>query len=179
MSTAGAATLAVVRETADDDAEVITKSDTGTSTKPAAARWTDILAKLVPTGMIGSYSFLVGLMVALIDEPTAAEPEPDQYIGFRVGVWAAFTICTLLYSYAAYVTRRSTAVRDQRRKFPWELAASTFAFAAWGLSTPGSWVIASVDGTFYRVVLPTAIGLGAVLVLGIFSEAIKTKLPAA
>ena len=179
MSTAGAATLAVVRETASGDDDVITKSDTGTSTERVAARWTDILAKLVPTGMIGSYSFLIGVIIALIEDPTEGQPAPNEYIGFRIALWALFIALTFGYSYAAYVKRRSAAVAagDPRRRFPWELVASTFAFAAWGMSTPGSWVIDSLDSSFWRVVAPTGIAVVAVLILGIFSDNIRSKLP--
>jgi uncharacterized membrane protein len=176
MSTAGAATLAVAREAATKDDEYVTKSDTGTAMDDSPAKWTDILAKLVPTGMIAGYSLLITMIVGFIDEPTVKDPNPNEYIPGRIVLWVLFILITLAYSYSAYLSRRPKS-RKKKRKVQWELVASTFAFAAWGVSTPGSWLIDTFDSNVNRVVMPTAIGVVSVLLLGLFSGSIKMKLP--
>jgi hypothetical protein len=171
MSTAGAATLAVIRDTPRADGEKVTKADTGTGGSDQLAGAIDILAKLVPTGVIASYSGVLTIMLGLIPEATAKEPTPNQQIGWRIGIYVVFVAIAAIYAAWAYSKRK--VVRTANRKAPWELFASVFAFVAWGLVTPGSWLIDLFDDKIPRTILPLLIGAFSVALLSRFALATK------
>ena len=177
MSTAGAATLAVVRETPAADQEPVTKGEMGTGDASIAAQWTDILAKLVPTGMIAGYSLLITLLIGFIEEPTVEDPSPNEYVPGRIIIWSIFLVLTFVVSLAAYNRRKKPKTTTTQRKFPWELAASTFAFAAWGLATPGNWLEPLFESEVNKALVPTGVGVVSALLLGVFSADIRKKLP--
>lgn len=170
--------MAVARETPTADGQQVTKAETGTGGTSTAAQWTDILAKLVPTGMIAGYSLLTTLLLGFIKEPTTKDPSPNEYVPGRISIWAIFLVLTFLYSLVAYKGRRKPKT-SKKRRFPWELAASTFAFAAWGLATPGNWVVPLFDSEVNKVIVPTGIAVISVAALGLFSAEIRQKLPKA
>jgi len=173
MSVAGTARLASVRDTAPPDTAV-KNSDIGAD-KQDPTKWQDTLAKLVPGEVIAIYSGLLTLYLGLIEKPSTTNPTPNQYVPGRITMWAVGVAVTW---FVAYWTYRNATPKSKRRVLPKEIVVAMTAFAAWGLSTPGSWLIELFDSKVNRIMIPAAIAaLGAVILGVIATKTTSTEPP--
>lgn len=164
------------RETPVKGGEPVTKKELGTGTENIAANWLDIVAKLIPTEVIAGYTLVVSVWVAALEKPTDANPDPTQSIGLRAAFYGFMVLMTFAYSWVAYKRRRK-AITAKSRKFQWELLVSTFAFAVWGLASPGSWLIDMFDKSINRVVVPLVTVVAGGLIIGLFVPSFRKTLP--
>jgi hypothetical protein len=124
---------------------------------------TDILAKTVPVGLVSAYSAFIAVVTEVVAKPTAAKPNPDQYLTYR---WLAFSALVVLAAVLTFVSYRQKAGAGAR--FPTvELAAVVVASASWGLGIPESPLLADVgrDGGLILLALIAFVGVGVNAVL--------------
>jgi hypothetical protein len=132
MSIATTTTLAAARDVAAPKQKDIGKTRKADDAEKTPTLF-DLLVTLVPTEVVVPYTLVTTGIVALIDEPTAENPNPPDYALWR---WIAFGF--LVFGVVALVLRgkRRKSTRD---RFPrGELTGSLVAGVAFGLAIPDS-----------------------------------------
>jgi hypothetical protein len=166
VSVATAVTLAL-RRNDKTTSQSVTKADIGKGTTNQDASTLDILAAVVPTGMVAPYTGFLAVVAGLA-APTDANPTPDQEIGWRLILLIVLVVATIGYVLAKY-----SSEKDADDPFPWAvLLATTIAAAAWGLATPGSWLFATLEGNA-KVIVPAGIGAGGALALAALTPLLR------
>jgi uncharacterized membrane protein len=173
MSVSALTTVAAVRS---DRAP--TKADLGKTAKEdpqadARASLTDLLVTAIPTELVAPYTAATAIIVGLIDEPTAAVPDPTQHEGWR---WLFFVLLLAGTGGAIYQGARNKKRRSRRRtRVPKvEIAAGVVAAAGWGLALPESPLFPYLDGD-NRAIAPLAAGFAAVVILLILGQRLTQK----
>lgn len=156
MSILGAVTLGVTRDSLPKG-ETVKKSDLGKGTaqkgegEKASVR--DIVSTLIPTGFVAPYTAAITGVAGIVKKPTPDVPNPELYVGWRIGIYAALIILTITFLLAGYYRQRA-----KKRRFPvLEAFGTLIAAAAWGIATPESFVYAVLDEPM-RGLIPTLIG---------------------
>jgi hypothetical protein len=136
------------------DAAETPTDGTGATEQPGLLQ---LVAKQVPVGLVAAYTGATSGFIQLIDEPTAAEPAPDQYLVYR---WLALAILVLASAGLTYRSYRQKAGKAARQPIA-EVLGVGIAAAAWGLMIPESPLLAMTDGPG-GLALVILIGLAAV-----------------
>lgn len=158
MSISGSVTLAATRSSLPRQRNV-TRSDLGKGTAAKgqgdAANVGDIVSTLVPTGFVAPYTAAITAVAGIAKKPTAEMPDPDLYIGWRVGTFIALLVLTIVFLIAGYYRQD-----PENRRFPLlEAIGALVAAAAWGMATPESFLYAMLEEPM-RALVPVLIGAG-------------------
>jgi hypothetical protein len=122
----------------------------------------DLLVTIVPTELVAPYTLAAGVIVGLIDKPTAQTPNPDEF-----AVWRWLLFIALLLITAAYVAVDKMK-KQPRRRFPLpEVSGAVVAAAGWALVLPMSPLEPHLSGKqpalASAVFAFIALGIGAVI----------------
>lgn len=175
---------------------MITKADIGKGSADDAAGWADVLAAIVPTVVIAGYSALLSFLLAAIKETThkaieevvrglpanlsqekiseriAAEVVPNHFLEIR---WAMIVFFALVVF--VWVGRGYSSQGSARRNSAVEAGVATGAFVVWALGMVGTPIPLYIQDPVLSVFAPFAILIVGGIVLALFSEQLRQKLP--
>lgn len=173
MSVSALTTVATVRDERAPSKTDLGKTTPEDSQAEARASLTDLLVTAIPTELVAPYTALTGVIIGLVDKPTAAVPNPDQYEGWR---WLLLVLLLVGTAGAIYRGARTKQGRSRsKRRFPTaEMAAGFVAAAGWAFALPESPLIPYLDGD-HKVIAPLVAGFAAVVVLLILGSKLKEK----
>lgn len=181
MSTSSLTTLAVTRDIRTPNKADIGKAvakDTAAAGADAAEKpptVPDLLVTLLPTGIVAAYSGVITVVVGLLPDATAAEPNPPEHLGPR------FILLLLMICFVAGWTWRDYKEKSRKAKSsasrtPWtEISGASVVAAGWGLATPGSPLADLVNSGFSEVFWPLLAGFAALGLAGVISVNLRTK----
>jgi hypothetical protein len=125
----------------------------------------DALVAIIPSETIAFYTPITTIIIAQLLKGAGA---PDRYMGLRWGLWVSGILISLALVAKERLSRTSA-------KWPAaEMAAAGVAFAAWGLSTPDSPLLAETKDSLDSVITLIISG-GALLLLGLFSTSVLSS----
>lgn len=127
----------------------------------------DALVAIIPSEALVFYTPIVAIIVSQLLEDESA---PDRYMGLRWGLW----IATIAVAMALVAKGKGHGSTDLKKWPIAEMFAAGFAFAAWGLSTPESPLLAETKDSLDTVLI-LLISSGAAVVLSIFAGSVLTK----
>jgi hypothetical protein len=160
MSLSTLRTIAVQRDQSAPQ-RAKTKPMSATEARETEERsYINVLVGAIPSEPLALYTFLVGSIVATIDEG-----ESDR-LGMRWAIYGCMMLFIVLWLGIAYYRDRATG----KRRFPWvETASASVAFAAWGLVMPGSPLSVELSGDDWVVWtgIITVLGVGLLGLLGV------------
>ncbi|WP_216897387.1 hypothetical protein [Nocardia alni] len=149
---------------------------------------TTLLAKAVPTDIIAFYTAVVGLLAGI------QKDSPDTYLPLRwilYGVTIAATVAAVLVaSYFTVPTAASPAqaavgqpealleATDQPPRWQppiIETVTAAFAFAVWGLITPGSALYATLSSPVLPIIIGILTGGGALVMNIVFVPILRSQ----
>ena len=139
------------------------------------ARVTDLLISLVPVELIAPYTLAAAAIVGAVADPeldpdTMETIEPDQYEGWRWGIFVILVAGTFVIT---WIVSRGKQPADRKRFPALEVFGATVAAAGWALAIPGSPIdpyLEIPEGTF----VPLVVGLAAVVGTTVIAKALQT-----
>jgi hypothetical protein len=164
MSLASLTTLAAKRDEKPAQAD-ITRGDLGRGTdddKDEEAKFRDVLLSLVPTAIVAPYTFIITAIAGLVDDPTTAVPEPDDY---ALGRWVTLGVAVGLATYAILKGYYDKRPEGSKRSFPLaEFTGGLVATVVWGLTIPESPLIVMLEGKAKLAVPGILLAAGAAVI---------------
>lgn len=132
-----------------------------------AASTLNLLISMVPTQLVGPYTFLVAIIVGIATNGA----HPDQMQTLRWIVYAALCLGTV---WAAIHSAKADRQTDQaKQRFPTlEVITATAAAVVWGLSIPESPLVPALHGD-NRTLVPTFILIVGGVLIGFMSSALR------
>jgi hypothetical protein len=172
MSTGTLTTLAVVRDGGPPSRADVGKAPPAEPAEPAKpATIGDLLQTMVPTSVVAAYTAAVATLVAHIEPMTSENPHPDQFLGWRWGLFAIMVAFAVGLTVSGYHLKKPAG---SGRSLPVleTLGALTVA-AGWGLAVPQSPLVAQFHDPDSAWLVPLVVGFGTLAIGSVIANFLK------